>query len=530
MSTVRPSAPRPVRLRPKSAAFAAAILAPLFAVSARTVVAQPDVHKIFVETTDNSGSSREVEKRLVSLIERGRKLQLATSATAADATLTLKAVIWPQGTYVPNPHSGAISAAGYQGYASVELTASSGPLWSYLATPGRLHLSGITGDLASQIYDGLNLAIGKGLTAAPSANASSPGSDTRLRAAGATFPAPLYRRWFEFYAEYAARPVIAYEATGSVEGLQLLASHKIDLAASDIPNVDGTSLDESSLLRLPTVIGGVVPIFNLPGIGGSGLKFTPELLAAIYSGSIHRWSDPAIRRINPGVRLPEAEIAVVHRSDGSGTTFVWTSFLASASPQWKSLAGATVAWPIGVGATGNEGVAAKVVATPNAIGYVELTFAIQHQLSYGSVRNPAGHFIHADLPSLIDAAQSASRRRLAAQRPRPQYLPHRYLHLFPRPESGRQETHPGHRRLPPLDAHLRPEAVQLPRLRSATPRPRRPRTRPAQLPTLIRKANLTSPQATQKKVGVPASPNSFLLKSLAKMDNLSLLVSSLCDC
>jgi phosphate ABC transporter phosphate-binding protein len=158
-------------------------------------------------------------------------------------------------------------------------------------------------------------------------------------------------------------------------------------------------------LQIPTVLGGVVPIYNLPGFGRT-VRFTPEVLAGIYSGAITRWNDPHIAEANRGAHLPDAPIVVVHRSDGSGTTFVWTSFLSLASSEWKTRAGAgpEVQWPAGVGAAGSNGVADRVQKTPNSIGYVELIYAIQHELNYGSVRNPAGEFVKADLVSITLAA------------------------------------------------------------------------------------------------------------------------------
>jgi len=163
------------------------------------------------------------------------------------------------------------------------------------------------------------------------------------------------------------------------------------------------------VIQIPTVLGGVVPIYNLPGLGRP-LRLTPQALAGIYSGAIRKWNDPRIVEANRGARLPNANIAVVHRSDGSGTTFVWTSFLSLVSPEWKSSAGAGahVAWPGGIDAAGNEGVAELTQKTPNAIGYVELIYAIQHQLNYAAVRNPAGEFVMADLASITAAAAGAT--------------------------------------------------------------------------------------------------------------------------
>jgi phosphate transport system substrate-binding protein len=166
-------------------------------------------------------------------------------------------------------------------------------------------------------------------------------------------------------------------------------------------------LAAKNVIQIPTVLGGVVPIYNLPSLGRS-LNFTSQVLAGIYMGTIRKWNDPRIAEANRGAHLPDAEIAVVHRNDGSGTTFVWTSYLSLVSPEWKAAAGfgARVNWPVGTGAAGNDGVADLVNKTPNSIGYVELIFAIQHELNYGAVKNAAGEFIKADLASITAAAAS----------------------------------------------------------------------------------------------------------------------------
>jgi phosphate ABC transporter phosphate-binding protein len=214
----------------------------------------------------------------------------------------------------------------------------------------------------------------------------------------------LYLQWFE-----SSGIRVSYDAIGSEAGIQQLKERKLDFAASDMPLTSQESSGPMRVIQIPMVVGGVVPTYNLPGLGQE-LDLTPEVLAGIYSGKIRKWNDPAVRKSNPGAPLPNAEIAVIHRSDGSGTTFVWTSFLSAVSPDWKTSfgAGTRVAWPVGTGAEGNEGVAELVKKTPNAIGYVELIYAIQHQLEYASVRNPAGHFIRADLASITAAASEAA--------------------------------------------------------------------------------------------------------------------------
>jgi phosphate ABC transporter phosphate-binding protein len=203
---------------------------------------------------------------------------------------------------------------------------------------------------------------------------------------------------------------MTYDAVGSVQGAEELSAGKIDMAASDIPAAAG---QEESALRIPSVAGAIVPIYNLnlplgrTAGASESLNLTGTLLAAIYGGKVTMWDDPAIASSNRGVRLPHAAISVVHRSDGSGTTFVWTSFLAQADAEWKVRVGATVEWPAGIAVAGNEGVAEEVARTPNSIGYVELAYAIQHRLRYAAVRNPSGKYIKASLETVSAAAGTA---------------------------------------------------------------------------------------------------------------------------
>jgi len=234
-------------------------------------------------------------------------------------------------------------------------------------------------------------------------------AQTVLLGAGATFPEPLYAKWFAGFQERRPDYRIRYEGVGSEEGVRRLRAGAADFAASDMPLDDGQLAGLGRpVLQLPTAIGAVVPIYHLEGVA-QDLRFTPEALAGIFLGRVNRWNDPAIQSVNRGVRLPGREIVVVHRSDGSGTTFVWTDYLSKISPQWQSTVGrgTSVPWPVGTSAAGNEGVARLVGATPGSIGYVEFIYALLHRLGYAAVRNPSGRFIAADLESIEAAANSA---------------------------------------------------------------------------------------------------------------------------
>ncbi len=232
-----------------------------------------------------------------------------------------------------------------------------------------------------------------------------------INSAGATFPYPIYSKWFDEFHKLHPDIQINYQSIGSGGGIRQLEAGTVDFGASDQPlSEEQMAHSKVKPLHFPTVLGGVVPVYNIAGVSAE-LNFTPEALAGIYLGNIKKWDDPAIARANRGVSLPAANIIVVHRSDGSGTTFIWTDFLSKTSPEWKSRVGSStsVSWPVGLGAKGNEGVAGLVKQQPNAIGYVELIYAVQNKMAYGRVRNSAGAFIKADLASVTAAAAAAAK-------------------------------------------------------------------------------------------------------------------------
>jgi phosphate transport system substrate-binding protein len=232
-----------------------------------------------------------------------------------------------------------------------------------------------------------------------------------INGAGATFPAPIYQKWFGEY--HTAHPTVAinYQSLGSGAGVQQLTAGTVDFGASDMPMTDEQiSKLPGKAFHFPTVMGAVVPTYNLPGVTQT-LKFSPETLSGIYLGTITKWNDPKLVKDNAGVKLPNADIVVVHRSDASGTSFVWTDYLSKISPEWKSKVGALsqVSWPTGLGGKGNEGVSGTVKQTPNSIGYVELIYAANNKMAYGSVKNAAGAFVTASTESVSEAAAGAAK-------------------------------------------------------------------------------------------------------------------------
>ena len=234
-------------------------------------------------------------------------------------------------------------------------------------------------------------------------------AQTTLNGAGATFPYPMYSKWFSKYHD--AHPDIQfnYQSIGSGGGIRQVLAGTVDFGASDGPMTDEQLAQaKTKILHVPTVLGAVVPAYNVSGVSGE-IKFTPDVLAGIFMGKITNWNDKGIASANPGVNFPEDEpIVVIHRSDGSGTTFIFTDYLSKVSPDWQSQAGkgTSVKWPVGLGGKGNEGVAGMIRQMQGSIGYIELIYAVQNKITYGTVRNASGAFVKASLDSVTAAAAS----------------------------------------------------------------------------------------------------------------------------
>jgi phosphate transport system substrate-binding protein len=231
-------------------------------------------------------------------------------------------------------------------------------------------------------------------------------AETQLNGAGATFPYPMYSKWFNEYHNLHPDIAINYQSIGSGGGIRQVTAGTVDFGASDGPMTDEQiAASKIKVLHLPTVLGSVVPAYNIPGVNQE-IKFTPDMLAGIFMGKISNWSDPSIAKVNPDIKFPNQAITVVHRSDGSGTTYVWTDYLSKVSSEWQGTTGkgTSVKWPVGVGGKGNEGVAGMIRQLPGSLGYVELIYAIQNKIPYGDVRNSSGAFIKASLESTTAAA------------------------------------------------------------------------------------------------------------------------------
>jgi phosphate transport system substrate-binding protein len=266
---------------------------------------------------------------------------------------------------------------------------------------------------ATLVVFALCSACGGGSSAPVSTNNAPPaasGGSTQLNGAGATFPNPIYSKWFSEYNKLHPDIQINYQPIGSGGGIRQLTAQTVFFGASDAPMTD-EQLKQApgKILHFPTVLGAVVPVYNIEGAPAQ-LKFTGPMLADIFLGKIKKWNDQAIAKTNAGVKLPNSEITVVHRSDGSGTSFIFTDYLGKVSDEWKQKVGvnASVNWPIGVGGKGNEGVAGLVKQTPNSIGYVELVYALQNKIPYGAVQNPGGEFVTPSTDSVTAAAAGAA--------------------------------------------------------------------------------------------------------------------------
>ena len=368
------------------------------------------VKKVYVDSLGSDRGAADMREAMVRHLRASHEVEVVAKPKDADAVIRGTGRTWLTGHVSPTPRSHSVVQATFEGFLSVEVVGRNGDtLWSYLVTPSNLIWNGIADDLAHQMTGKLLASIkGEGKQELASADQVTP-LEGRLKGGGATFPAPLYQHWFELFQEHYPNAHISYDAIGSAEGIQRLRDRELDFGASEMPLSDQTMADaHQRFVHIPTVLGAVVVIYNVEGLRET-LNFTPEILSGIYLGKIRTWNDPQIRKANRRVALPEADIVVVHRSDGSGTSFVWTDYLSKVSPQWKASVGAntTVQWPLGIGAERNEGVASTVQQTANSIAYVEFIYALQHELSFGAVRNAAGQLIKASITSVTAAAASS---------------------------------------------------------------------------------------------------------------------------
>jgi phosphate transport system substrate-binding protein len=371
------------------------------------------INRIYVEPFAIQVGSEKLRDDVIAELHKVNSISLAADASSADAILGGGGEVWIRGYRSHNPQLGNVPANGtpiYSGFLSIELRDKNGQtLWSYLATPPAAS-EDLSKDLSKLIVKKLVEVLQQDET--PTRTAPLPQPTTILNGAGATFPFPVYEKWFTNYRRENPALQITYEPIGSDAGVRKLLASSVDFAGSDSPEAihNLAPADEERYLFFPSVVGAVVPVVNLPGLSGD-IAFTPEALAGIYLGKIKKWNDPVLSRANRRLHLPDLEISVVHRADGSGTSYAWTDYLSKTSTEWKSLVGTGVApkWPIGLEAKGNDGVSKLVKERSGSIGYVEFIYALQNHLSYGRVRNRDGEFVSASLESIAAAVSHSAK-------------------------------------------------------------------------------------------------------------------------
>jgi phosphate ABC transporter phosphate-binding protein len=366
------------------------------------------IRRIYVEPFVIRAGSEKFREDVIAGLRKMNLVSLTGDESSADAILGGGGEVWIKGYRSHNPQLGKVPANGtpiYTGFLSIELRDKNGQtLWSYLATPPAAS-GDVSKDISTLIVKKLVEALEQGKGPSHPTPLAQP--TTTLKGADATFPFPVYEKWFTNYQRENPAVQITYEPIGSAAGVGRLLAKSVDFGASDSPEVihELAPGDEKKYLFFPSVVGAVVPVVNLPGLP-SDIAFTPEALAGIYLGKIKKWNDPMLTRINRGLRLPDLDIVVVHRADGSGTSYAWTDYLSKTSPEWKSQIGTSLApkWPVGREANGNDGVSKLVTEQSGSIGYVEFIYALQNHLSYGRVRNRNGEFVPASLESIAAAA------------------------------------------------------------------------------------------------------------------------------
>lgn len=368
--------------------------------------------RLYVEPFTTKTGAEELRDDLTGELRKQGAFSLVRDEANADFILGGGGEIWIKGyrSFSPRSHMKMPSNGTpiYGGYLSVELKNRQGvTVWSYLATPGAAS-GDISKEISRRLAKHLAGALGESEITTPSPSAR---PSIVLNAAGATFPYPVYEKWFTNFQTEDRGAAITYNAIGSEAGIRRLLAGNIDFGASDSPQAihELAPGEENKYLFFPSVVGAVVPIVNLPGIPES-IAFTPEALAGIFLGKIRKWNDPIIARANRGVNLPGLDIVVVHREDGSGTSYAWTDYLSKVSPEWKAQAGASLSpkWPAGRAAAGNDGVAKLVKELGGSIGYVEFIYALQNHLSYGRIRNQNDEFVEASLESIAAAVDHSS--------------------------------------------------------------------------------------------------------------------------
>jgi phosphate transport system substrate-binding protein len=372
------------------------------------------VDRLYVEAFVTKSPTDTFQKDLTAELRKISSISLAPDASSADLIVGGGGEIWVRG-YRPFTHRSEMrlptnGTPVYGGYLAVELKNKQGvTLWSDLVTPGS-SFEGAAKDIAKLVAKHVAYALEMGQTLPITEPLPLP--MVVLKGAGATFPYPVYSKWFANYRRENMEVEITYDPDGSEAGVRRLLAGEVDFGASDSREAihDIAPGEESKYVLLPSVVGAVVPIVNLPGLP-SEISFTSDALAGIFLGRIKKWNDPVLKKINPGVDLPDLNITVIHRAEGSGTSFAWTDYLSRTSQEWRTAVGTSLdpKWPTGRAAAANDGVAKLVKELGGSIGYVEYIYALENHLSYGKVRNRNGEFVEASLESIAAAVSHAAK-------------------------------------------------------------------------------------------------------------------------
>jgi phosphate ABC transporter phosphate-binding protein len=369
--------------------------------------------RLYVEGFAVNADAEKLREDVTAELRKLSSVSLVADQSNADLILGGGGEIWLKGyrSFSPRSHM-KLPTNGtpvYGGFLSVELKNKQGvTVWSYLVTP-----QAASEDIPKDLSKGIAKHLAEGLNQTETAISALPRPSriVELNGAGATFPYPVYLKWFTNFRTEEPSARITYDPIGSEAGVRKLLAGDVDFGGSDSPEVirELAPSEEKNYLFFPSVIGAVVPIVNLPGVSGD-IAFTPEALAGIFLGKITRWNDPILTHANRSLHLPDLAIAVVHRADGSGTSYAWTDYLSKTNAEWKAEVGSglTPKWPVGRGAAGNDGVAKLVKELGGSIGYVEFIYALQNHLSYGRIRNQDHEFVEASLETIAAALEHST--------------------------------------------------------------------------------------------------------------------------
>jgi phosphate transport system substrate-binding protein len=364
------------------------------------------VKRVYVSSLGSYNGADELRHELIGSLKKNG-FAVAASASQADALLDGRGELWVRGYHALSPRArknSSYAEPNYDGYLSVKLHGKDDEiLWSYFADPRRATFHSLRRDLVDEVVTRLRKEVNED-NSPPTVARKGNDVPASIKGAGATFPSPIYEDWFKSFRNRHPAWSFEYAPVGSEAGIERLSSGDVDFAGTDIPPASLLDRIPANSDSFPTVGGAVVLSYNLPGFA-SELRLTPDLIASMFLGAVSSWNDAGLKAANPSAHLPDAPIKILHRSDGSGSTFVLTDYLSKVNAEWSRSEGvhSRMQWTVGKGFSGNEGLAEAIAQTPYSFGYVEFIYAFNHHLSFASVRNQAGRFVSPDLLSIMAA-------------------------------------------------------------------------------------------------------------------------------